>query len=803
MNKYKTNIKGLDILFHGGLQIDNSLDDIRTNNTRCGKQRENDGLVIVIRGAKGTNKTTLALQLMNGLYKSIHSKEERDERINALFYSINKDKKSLNDSFLDMIISGLLKDIIRQYRIDQFNSTNRCDLIVCREDIQNVLEFIFDFDNKKSDNRTRSRASRVNQEIGNDLPKLICEGIIVYNSRTNALHYKRTNSNDDLDNLVATRRHDTIQEYIHDLSARENQRLLRCKHPVIKDFTSNILSVLFNADEKTDLQMDTPMSPIIVYQAIETDIYKKSYKIGVSIDNEDINSHSDSSLLEQEILEAINKKKTKYDILVIDGFSQLSNNNLENLPFSNLTDVARRLAKISILVFDDREGSKCDGDIVIDMHYLTDPQEEYMYHELRIAKSVFQTYVLGWHQYKKREEGIEVFPSVHLLLSKRFYIFNKSNRIGQDIFESSYNQYLDAKQHMGCIKNDVQDCPVETPYLDYLKNSSKHAEELMKYTFEMYANMVNTIGAKPSENYYQKIFENVLFFDPSKNGLPTMTNECNISQFKTEYLELTDHFPSTAIIGNPNSYKRTLAMATTYKLAQQGIHTLFIFLDKDEMDMRRHMVCPGYHGKYKKKLNNCIACSKFIHTYNFRMGCISAEEFFSILLEQISFFCTPTEKTDVETKYFHIVIDDIQKIDFSFPFLKATNLFLSALLTICHNHNVKLTILCDKSASLTHELCSLVDNVIVIRRDCDNVYDIELNIERDYNNIVPSRITQFTIKDFLHLFTCDGSYMGIDPILTISNEDGSTSSIRRIIGKEIGSMKEYWRQTINHIHKDN
>lgn len=77
--------------------------------------------------------------------------------------------------------------------------------------------------------------------------------------------------------------------------------------------------------------------------------------------------------------------------------------------------MARRFAKISILVFDDR-GTKCDGDIVIDIYCFAESHEKCIYHELRITKSVFQKSVLGWHQYKKRYEGIEVVPSVHLIL---------------------------------------------------------------------------------------------------------------------------------------------------------------------------------------------------------------------------------------------------------------------------------------------------------------------------------------------------------------------------------------------------
>lgn len=778
MNKFKTQIPGLDMLFHGGIQIDNSFDET------CNNSNNDKGLVVVIRGAKGTHKTTLALQLMNGLCQSMMSaykkkcKEEKEE-INALFYSINKNTRDLNDSFLDIIISQLFKDIIRQYRLDIFHNNGECDDINYSEDIQAIIEFLFDFKKSQSDNL---------QQIIKNLPRLICEGIVIYNQRTNALHYKRGFTNDDLDNLIAPRKYDTIQEYISAYKVSTNKCLDSCKHEIIKKFLSHMVSVLFNADEKGSLNMDTPKNPMTFYRAIEMDIYEKNFRLKHPSNKTTSEQPKISETIDEKLQEAIINKECKYDVLVIDGFSQLNDNDSKNLPYSNLTDQAKRLAKVSILVFDEREEARCDGDIVIDLHDRTDEAEEYMYNELRITKSVFQTAVLGWHQYKKRDEGIEVFPSVHLLLSKRFYVHNKYQTIGQSLYETNYDQFLEVKNFKDSIegKNSIS----QTPFEEYLNQYRTWKESVQTHIFENYLQNMKIISKEDKSKVLDVYDElrSILFF----NKIEDEYSRICIGNSSNDTTDLnkpgTDHFPSTVIIGNPNSYKRTLALATSYRLAQQGIHTLFFLFDKDELEMRQHMVCPAFNnGNCMHNISECMKCGRYIHTYDVRMGCISAEEFFSILLDQINFYCSPDTQTGIETKSFHIVIDDLQKIDFSFPFLKATDLFLSALLAICHNHNVKLTILCDKSAKLTHEASSLVDTVIDIRRETKDIYNIELNVERGGNKYIPSRIMQYKISKILHAFSCDGSTMSIQE--------------HNVLGKEIGSMKEYWRQTYNQVSK--
>ncbi|MDE6741367.1 MAG: hypothetical protein K2J58_03440, partial [Muribaculaceae bacterium] len=197
MNKYKTHVPGLDTLFHGGLQIDNSFDDVRQSVESVGQKPVDgpsghsveSGFVVVVRGEKDVYKTCLSMQLMNGLYSSIHQDRSNTREERALFYSINKTTSFLNDYFLDMIIERVLHDIVKQYRVENFNSKDRCEGINGRRDIQALIDFLFDKDNERCDNRTRGEVRTRNLWISDKLPKMICEGIVVYNHRTNALHY--------------------------------------------------------------------------------------------------------------------------------------------------------------------------------------------------------------------------------------------------------------------------------------------------------------------------------------------------------------------------------------------------------------------------------------------------------------------------------------------------------------------------------------------------------------------------------------------------------------------------------------
>lgn len=766
MKKLSTNIKGLDAIFHGGIQ----LEKLTTSNKDTKKER----LVIVIKGAKGTGKPNLAMQLMHGLTKSMQI-YKKGIPPKMLFYSINKKSEDLNDRYLDILINRQIDSMIVDYRKDLLRAKEQdMNPVVPLEGKYAILDFLFDLSNTKIEytySEARNRLARIRER----LPLLVCEGIVNYNHRTNSLHFKRRYDGDDWHNYIAGRRCDTIQDYMSILKAAEynnSDGSLSCFYQDFVDcsFNDHAKGGKHTAKEKDSNRFEYySKSPMTKYQDIMDDLDSKI----MEKEGKDKEQDPDAS-------------KSVCDAIVIDGFSQLSTEELKQLPYSHILKVVRNVAKVAILVFDDRPEAQCDGDIVIEMRKSTAENEEYMYHELQISKSVFQTVAYGWHQYKMRDFGIEVFPSLHLLLSKRYYLQNKSRDIGRHLFDNNFEQYLDAINHR-MPQCSQESCLQEVFFYQYLQKRNSDYVKLLKDVFSNQKQQIQeyTKNEKNHSHTNRKILTDTLFLNPNDNIQGTLAWE--------------DHFKTTAIIGNPNSYKRYLALAASYYWAARKQHTLFILFDKNEMDMRRQMACPAFCNPDKKNDSSyipCCTCSKYIHTFDLRMGCISAEDFFAKLLEQISLYCRSDEKTGIETSVLHIVIDDIQKIDYSFPFLKSTSLFLSTLISICHRHSVRLTILCDKNASLVKELCSLADTVVCVKRDESEkyLYSIELYIERGTNADVPSRIMKFHIKNIFRLFQCkSNSKESKSPSLHLAKE--------RFTAQPIGSMKEYWRQTENIVYK--
>ena len=498
--------------------------------------------------------------------------------------------------------------------------------------------------------------------------------------------------------------------------------------------------------------------------------------------NEDFEQHP--LTLVQDIINMLDSGTLSSSCLVIDGFSRLLTDELVHLPYTRIEQLLRKKTKVAILVFDERTEAKMNADIIIDMRKTEATDEEYVYHEIQISKSVFQTMAYGWHQYKKRDTGIDVFPSIHMLLSKRNYLPYKLLTMHNNILEESYEDYLGHVEYTHSVSKER----------DYKEEVSKYyrLKERREYNllFHLAAscNMNNSPSSNNIDNLKNVLWGNI-YLDRLSGLIPNIVHGWE------------DHFPSTAIIGNPNSHKRQLVIAGAFHAAQRKEHTVFILFDKNEADMRRRMRCPALKNievvcqdnnsnclicedinKTKCGLRNCFTCYKYIHFFQIRMGCISAEEFFDALLKQISCFSDVAEK-----KPCHIVIDDLQKIDYSFPFLKKTPLFLSTLVTLCRQNYAELKMICDKRASLVGELCSLSDNVLCIYRDEADTDSLEVYMERNFGGIDSTGLAKYKILKTNDLFFCkDGEFVMNDEHIEVM---------------PIGSMKEFWRKSYNITEK--
>lgn len=801
MKKIRTNIKGFDKLLYGGLQIGCNTDVSQNYDT-------DESLVIVIKGMKGTNKPLLAMQLMYGIARSLHKGEHMIKSARSQFYSINKTSENLNDMYVDFFIKSQLHKMIRHCKKEIFNGVDENTIENNRNSRYSILRFLFDMEKSLPDQSVLDRNGQSEEEIRKILVEYVCQSLAHYNVRTNSLHIKRRSDGDDNDNYIATRRFNSINRYASFyrwLAIHKPQIIQEAEKKAIEEnFIQNIIPVDFNKMESAQVRKGLRCyrkSPMSIFRDIQNAIQNEVDKADrakpqITHDCCKVAGHTDDERL---------------DVIVIDGFSQLSSDDLQSLPYTNMLQSLRKASKVSILVFDDRVEAKCDGDIIIEMRKNYSESEEYMFHELHISKSTFQEAAIGWHQYKRRDDGIEVFPSLHRLLSKRYYMPNKSLQIGRSIFEEDYEHYLSASDFMN-VFNSIEhadslhgEARTKADNLgndwgeikNFLNSMHTHEKDLQKFLFNEY---VKEIGVNiQDKNEFQKSYGEQPHLPPVPVDIEAVNLDDKksmnsfIPEFRRIFIDIPksegkpfgwrNHFDATALIGNPNCYKRYLAILSAYSYAKQGIHTLFFLFDKNEMDMRRQMVCPAcvncseHHEK-------CLECSQKLHMVDLRMGCISSEEFFSTLLDQISLYCGYDKRLGVEKKWMHIVIDDLQKVDFSFPFLSSHPLFLSTLVSICRDHNVKLTVLCDKNAKLVKELCSLADNVITIHREECKPKAVTINIGRGAANGVPSRIVRYKTCDILHLFKCDKEII-MDESL--------------IHAEEIGSLKGYWRETINSI----
>lgn len=107
-----------------------------------------------------------------------------------------------------------------------------------------------------------------------------------------------------------------------------------------------------------------------------------------------------------------------YPCIVIDGLNILSEKEKKLINIGKLVKALKSNSFFSIIVYDgETDGSLYQdyyADLVIDLKGDVEKNlADYFLHQMQIAKSRFQQAALGWHQYKIKELGIQIFRSVH------------------------------------------------------------------------------------------------------------------------------------------------------------------------------------------------------------------------------------------------------------------------------------------------------------------------------------------------------------------------------------------------------
>ena len=380
----------------------------------------------------------------------------------------------------------------------------------------------------------------------------------------------------------------------------------------------------------------------------------------------------------------------------------------------------KRTATISVLIVDDGTEVPINcADILINLY--NKQRHGYVLHILNLMHNSHQDSVLGEHQYKKRDFGIEVFPSLHTYFKKKKNFHRSLVYTHSSVVEDIFPQYLSRKEALG------QD---DASYEDFVANSRKYMEENMSVFHT--ADDVKLI----SHDILKRIF---------------LTDRCPCGgkDFFNDETGLV-----TAVIGAGNTFKRYLTIGSSFSSAIKHEDTLFMILNKEKHLIQKRMSCPARmrHHCYKP---HCMECYKHFHFMVIYPEHITQDEFVYILRQRIRMAYDKPAGRYVR----RIIIDDLQILDYCFPMLEGKGDFLSAIMNICREHDISLYILCDKDARSRDVLRALADNIVCTEKTEDGHPRIFVERCFGYYN-PPSKLYCGVIGDIERLFECNEQSVG-------------------------------------------
>lgn len=650
---------------------------------------------ILIKGAADTEKTMFGMQMLYGIAQSLSSKRmDYNESAIPSFISTFNSEEYLNNLSTNAFVSICMRHLQKK---NLHNNLNQLNSPVT------LTHLLFETEDLICDNYP-SKDIIPYVEIANNPDGLIVEGALYYNVRTHALHMRTSEKRDDRRNMVYRRRHDTIH-----------------------DFCNGKVSLTSQNEGNEGVDIPQRLKDIVGMELIDINI-----------------------LGNDKSLSAFNDPKTKLLGIELKAYSRHKMHEIKKQ-----IDSLQKGRQVFILIVDERTPNfDDDADMIIDLS--SEFVDDYLSYYFKITKSNLQETALGYHQYKRREYGIEVFPSVHFYIQQRWYLrkgllYTHSNVISERFFE-----YIERKTFQEAT---------EISYSDYLEH--KESNKLKRY---------NDIYQPESLNFVSyDLLNKILIGEPVDSTEQTESIYGNVGSV-------------TGIIGYGNTYKRFLTFGSAFRTALGDEHVLLLLLNKEDNTIRRRMACPARLLKRKHKGScECMRCYEHIHFMNIPMGAITPEEFLYSFDRQLR------NKYDNGKTLKRVIIDDLQILDYCYPKLSKDPLFLPALIYICREYGVMLYLLCDKNCKLRDPLRSLADNIICTEKTDNGKPRIYIERYAGYN-ITPSKMYCGEVADIEKLFVCHDRYdENGNRIRKAENYLIDSTDIK---DRKLSDMTEYWKHII-------
>ena len=175
--KLRTQIKGLDDIFYGGINVDDS---------------QQEGTLIAIFGSKGVNKIQLAIQMVQGLTESLWKERGNENCNDSLFYSINKRTNEMRSILTNILVYRDISDKIQSYRLN--------------DEIKPLLEVLKKyFDLQKIQGSLYADVAGLADSSPDEILSFLSDGSVYYNERTSSLNIQQVEENDSCNNTIKRR----------------------------------------------------------------------------------------------------------------------------------------------------------------------------------------------------------------------------------------------------------------------------------------------------------------------------------------------------------------------------------------------------------------------------------------------------------------------------------------------------------------------------------------------------------------------------------------------------------------------
>lgn len=475
--KLKTGIDGLDKIFYGGIHFE---DDNQKS------------LLILARGKHGVNKVHLAMQMCEGLYydmrlrlkeikqsqdseyKPLKRRDSDSEQQNKLFNDVREeinnyvisiirdnlrdlnvcdfsDMKKLSNDSNDEFLNGITK--IFQNEI--INQEGRTIEEYVKYKIDKIIqEYIQDRHNENTE--------KIKNEYKLNVYPILCD-YVKKNCKPPHNEIIFISLNKDVGRLRETYFDYYIQRLIRNVQTYDihwNDDLLKLNDIFEYNGSSDTLAkelrdgyLYYNArthglHKRCQYEEQKEDKDTIIWK-LDLNKYEDNFLIRF-IGRDELNENNENAdgltsfLNVLNKIDHINNNGSYVSCIMIDGLSCLTDEEIEHCPFSALAKSLREKSKISVLTADDRLlASKLNTDIIIDMAMNDVENPSHTYNALKISKCLYQRNAYGWHKYKMRNIGIEVFPSLKLQMSIPFFVDDSFVSTITDANRIPYKDWLD------------------------------------------------------------------------------------------------------------------------------------------------------------------------------------------------------------------------------------------------------------------------------------------------------------------------------------------------------------------------